>query len=485
MKPSRLVLGLFDASKGACDRALARRLRDLTLSWARFGYQGAVIDGRDPGVILERAVARGAEYCLLIAFGTIFDENWYPPHWGRRDVHQSLASLMDDGDFLAAGRPPAAAAEPADVDPRCLLVNVARYAASGRPTLAGARLVPRGAGGPAAASAGPAPAEWLFQQVPPECSATFRAFDAATAQAVLHLVPANGDPAQIAGYLGHGIDRLPDHAEPGSNGLTSPQRRFLAKLARQVDGAKRGVFPWNLESYADVDVPPPDVAPPLSTVFGVAAGFKPYRILDTHGFDARTRVVFFDYSPHALEFRRRLVADWDGADYPRFLRAAFRAMPADTFFQLWADCSPADVAAADLAEVWRGETDRWGGERAFREHWNRCRSLRHEFLCCDLVEDPQPLLARLRPERAAVIWWSNAFSTIHSNWFLTIDERRRRYLRWIEGLAARAPSLLLYGADHVNSSVNSIRADQYAARLADISGDELNPGRFHRLQIRS
>ena len=484
MKSSRLVLGLFDASRGGCDRLLAARLHDLTLSWARFGYHGAVIEGNDVGVILDRAIERGREYCLLIAIGTIFDENWYPKHWGRRDVYQALAKLMDDSDFLAAGRPLDAIGEAAEVDARCLLVNLARHAACGRPALLGARLLASETRG-RIAGVGPRPPEWVFQSSAAGRAAPFRAFDAATAQSVLHLVPNDGDPSQIAGFLGPGISHLPDLDQPHPRGLTPSQRRFLTKVSRQVEGAMRGVFPWNLESYDDVDVPPAGLAAPLSTVYGVAAGFKPYRILDTHGFDAETRVVFFDYSPRALEFRQRQLREWDGDDLPRYLRAAFREMPADTFFQLWADCSPADVAAADLAEVWRAETDRWGGERAFQEHWNRCRSLRHEFVYCDLLEDPRPLLDRVQSERSAVIWWSNAFSTIYSNWFLTIDERRRHYLTWIEGLAARAPSLLLYGADHINSSVNSIRADEYDVLFARNCSDALNPGQFHRLQIRN
>ena len=82
--------------------------------------------------------------------------------------------------------------------------------------------------------------------------------------------------------------------------------------------------PLQRHGHDDVDVPPAGLAPLLSTVYGVAAGFKLYRILDTHGFDANTRVVFFDYSPRALEFRQLLLREWDGRDYPRFLRAAAR-----------------------------------------------------------------------------------------------------------------------------------------------------------------
>ena len=263
---------------------------------------------------------------------------------------------------------------------------------------------------------------------------------------------------------------------------------MLTKIRAQVDGAKRGVFPWNLESYDDIDLPPAELTSSLSAVYCVAAGFKPYRLLKTHGFDATTRVVLFDYSRRALEFRQRLIDDWDGVDYPAFLQKTFAAMPADTYFQLWAGLDPASVAASDLDQLWNAELDRWGSRESFQSHWNRCRSLPHEFILCDLIEHPEVLLERIRPEANAVIWWSNAFFTIFSNWLCTIAERRDRYLNFINGLAATAPALFLYGADHLNSSVNSIRSNEYAARLAAAlsdAGPELLPARFHRLQIRS
>jgi hypothetical protein len=235
------------------------------------------IEGHDVSLILDRAIECGRGFCLLIAFGTIFDENWYPKHWGRGDVHQSLARLMDDGDFLAAGQPLEAVGGAAEVDARCLLVNLARYATCGRPALSRAPLLPSEAGG-RTAGVGLRTPEWVLKFAPAGRSATFRAFDAVTAQAVLHLVPKDGNPFQIAGYLGKGIGRLHEIDEPQARGPTPSQRRFLAKISKQVDGAMRGVFPWNLESYNDVDVPPAALAPPLSTVFGVAAGFKLYRI---------------------------------------------------------------------------------------------------------------------------------------------------------------------------------------------------------------
>ena len=82
MKSCRLVFGMYATAAADCDRATRERLRDLSLSWARFGYQGPVIEGTGARPILEKALALEYDYCLLLSSGTIFDENWYPAHWG-------------------------------------------------------------------------------------------------------------------------------------------------------------------------------------------------------------------------------------------------------------------------------------------------------------------------------------------------------------------------------------------------------------------
>jgi hypothetical protein len=484
MTSPRLVFGLYEAQSLHGEPSMRARLRDLSLSWARFGYQGPVIEGTDAFPILDEALERGYEYCLLFATGTIFDENWYPPHWGRRDVQRALGELMDDGDFVAAGRLVEGPEGSKAIDSCCVLVNLGRYAAAGRPRLAGARLV---AAEPAATNGhaqvgGPS---WVLRDASVAACATYRPFDSTTALALVDLVSAQGDLAGVAPYLGRQIEEFPGDETLAEPAATAGQTRLLAKVRRQIAGAKRGVFPWNYESYDDVDLPPPGLESPLKSVYCVAAGFKSYRIVSTHGYDGDTRVVFFDYSSRALAFKQRLIADWDGAEFPSYLRQAFRELSPDTYFWLWADLSADQVATSDLDELWRAETDRWGGPEAFQKHWSLCRSLPHEFVLCDLVEDPGPLLDRLNSEPAAVIWWSNAFFTIYSNWFFTIAERRQRYLRFIKGLAERSPDLYLYGADHMNSSVNSIKADEYAGLLARETSDELMPAQFHRLQIRS
>jgi hypothetical protein len=157
----------------------------------------------------------------------------------------------------------------------------------------------------------------------------------------------------------------------------------------------------------------------------------------------------------------------------------------ETFFQLWDGTTPETVDHRDLEALWRQELDRWGGATAFKTHWDACRALKHDYVACDLLNNQRPLLERMERRPDSVIWWSNAFFTVYSNWLHTAAERRRFYVAWVAALAERDPDIYLYGADSDNSSVNALQARAYAERLARAGSDELVPRRDHRIQIRN
>lgn len=260
---------------------------------------------------------------------------------------------------------------------------------------------------------------------------------------------------------------------------------FAAEIREQTATAQRGVFLWNVESYEDVENKPEDFPPVASTLVSVAAGFKPNRILETHGFDAATRVVFADYSGQALRVKKFLVDEWDGRDFPRFVRRVFERFPSPgTKYWLWAGVTPENIDWSDVESTWQGELDRWGGADAFHHHWSHYRRLHHEYVECNLLTQQPLVLEHLGRRDGEVIWWSNAFFTIYSNWLYTIGERREMYTGWIDRLAARAPRLWLYGADFMNISVNHVTAADYRDLLAE-GYDELAPVRANVMQIRS
>ncbi|WEK00797.1 MAG: hypothetical protein P0Y59_03615 [Candidatus Sphingomonas phytovorans] len=257
---------------------------------------------------------------------------------------------------------------------------------------------------------------------------------------------------------------------------------FLTFLDDMSEKAGRGVFVLNYESYDDVADPPPGFVAPVSTLYCVAAGLKPNRILATHGIDADSSVVFFDYSTQALDFRRRLDAEWNGRDYPGFLRSLFEQQNGAHYY-LWPGASPDNMEWAELERLWSAELARWGGADRFEDHWRQFRDLRRDYLLCNILE-ADPLLERIQDEPGSLIWWSNAFCTIFSATHYSLEQKRRIYEDWIIRLSEAAPGIFLYGSDHSNSSVNAITARDYRDRYFAHGGDPLLARAFHRHSIR-
>ena len=124
--------------------------------------------------------------------------------------------------------------------------------------------------------------------------------------------------------------------------------------------------------------------------------------------------------------------------------------------------------------------------RCFREHWQTYRRLPHQYLLCNLLDDPAVVLRAMGPGRGAgdIVWWSNAFFTMYGNWFHSPAERQRMYERWMSGLAAASPHALLYGSDYANANVNGISASEYWTRYQQLAPDHLEPAALHRTEIR-
>ena len=251
---------------------------------------------------------------------------------------------------------------------------------------------------------------------------------------------------------------------------------------------RKGIFVWNLESYADIETPSEYFSPPLKNLYTVSAGFKPNRILETHGFDENTRMVVFDYSAKGLEFRRMIQEEWDGVDYPGFIKMLMKKIPSsEAFYLLWDGMTPENLDWSLVNKRWQEELKAWGGEEALYRHWQQFRRLNIEYVHCDILRQHDRLLDCINAQDNSLVWWSNAFFSVHSNWFYTTGQRVDYYRQWIKKVSEKAPELLLYGSDCHNVSVNCYPAGQYrdwfepALREAD---GGLKPSALHRHEIR-
>ena len=501
MHQDSVVFGLLDTAQQLGDERIAARLRDLTLSWSRHGYHGIIIEDDRIENILDRAGHAGFKHCFIQGYGRVIHDEPKHNSW-QTGFPEALAYWIEQHDFFVTGLLVGSDAEGWGLDPTCLLVNLEDYARLGRPLFdpnpAATPLI-RPASGPRTLRCTSAPCclspsdqrDLSPQELPGrgfidaslQHGKLIYHFDDSLLRNLIAVYPP--DPAareQFARFLDQGIYQY----RAAGPELTAGQRRFLDGVERAASAATRGVFPLNFESYDDVIETPEDFSGAVSTLYSVAAGLKPNMLLQTHGFDAHTRVVFFDSSIKALEFRRLLLREWDGVDYPRFVRSAFGQLPVrETFDHLWSSLSPDELDGGDLERLWERELAQWGGGDALKRHWQVYRRLRHEFVYCDILTDPHKLFARLIDEPNAVVWWNNAFFTVHGNWFYSLEERRRRYGNWIRGLEARAPRAALYGVDYNNSCVNALRAEVYAEQYRQSGGDCLTPFQMQRCPLRS
>lgn len=432
---SDFVFALLDTSPRFASRKAAQSAREKSIGFTRFKFDGDIIESRDPDELLKLAAATGSRYCLMLEYGVFISEIWAPE---KTDTPAACENDTPVGNVLEAlanwserNRIPAAGNISDDDQQRPVFqfIDMQRCFKDGVPD-----------------------------------------YEIVQRTARSHPVPA------------HVAAQIISSSDPGQDTETA------TTLETVTNNLRKSVFVWNIESYADIETPAPGFIRPLSSLYTVAAGFKPNRILETHGFSAVTRMVIFDYSQKGLDHRKRLHEEWDGEDYPEFLRRLFKSgEDEEIHYLLWQGATPENPDWSQMEARWQQELNLWGGEQAFKNHWRRFQIMEIEYLHCDLLNTPGVLLDRIRDEDGSLLWWSNAFLTLDSISKYTAEQRQAIYRRWIASLANKAPSLHLYGSDCNNLSVNGFTAREYSEWLTASDTDPLDvlkPRGLNRIRMK-
>jgi len=142
----------------------------------------------------------------------------------------------------------------------------------------------------------------------------------------------------------------------------------------------------------------------LDSIYCVAAGFKPLQLLKRCAWHSGTRMVYFDYSQAALDFKKWLLTNWDGRNYIQAIDQ-YKNSVDPTFKPIWFFGQSFEPAWTETMKVFDGET-KW------LEFWNQYRLLPHEFIKTNLFDDRSDLLADMRANAGnKLIWFSNSFNT--------------------------------------------------------------------------
>ncbi|UXI70097.1 hypothetical protein [Tahibacter amnicola] len=437
------VYGVLDVRDRLSDTELAERCRELTFAWSRWSYSGPIIEHDDPQTLLRLAAQRNARYCLVQAGGHLVVETLRPKGAEAPELVDLLVRALGSQHWLVGH-----SVAPGAIRESCWLVDLDRWQLAGQPTLR------RDAGRP-----------WLW------CDDLWgmAPFPMAARALGRELQPERAAHADA-------LRSTPERADRDS--LTPELASFVDGLSRTLDRSQRGVFVWNLEGYDDVSLLEPE---PLAALYCVAAGFKPNAILRRCGFRPDAQVVFLDYSRDALRFRRQLVEAWNGRDLPAFLWP--RLEPSSTHYWLRSTAHDGMPDRAELEQLWQRELDDWGGADTFAAHWQATRRLVHHYVHVDLLRHPERAIT-MTPQGPSVVWWSNAFSSVHALWHLRYAARADAFTRWIDVLAEACPEAQLLGADADNVPVADTRAAEYAAMRAVWQGGMHEPLRCCTTSLR-
>jgi len=110
--------------------------------------------------------------------------------------------------------------------------------------------------------------------------------------------------------------------------------------------------------------------------------------------------VLYDFDPLSCKFKRDMLEQWDGRNYPAFV---------DSWI---ADHPDANANLRDLTvERWPNVIQQFDGDTNWLSVWNRIKQSNWEVIECDLIHGHDKLFEAVENKRT-LMWTSNIYSYI-------------------------------------------------------------------------
>lgn len=210
-------------------------------------------------------------------------------------------------------------------------------------------------------------------------------------------------------------------------------RAWMRKLSYQEFIEKDRVYAFNTERLSAEGI---RCAKPVDHGFFAAAGFKPLALLRNNQFHDKTVVNYFDWCPASLNFKKHLLATWDGYDLDKWL------IEHDNKYNF------SSTYRGTYLEFWQKELDsEFGTPDEFKELWDRYRKLEHHFHIIDIVNEPEKLFTLITScEGEKVLWTTNIWASMQLHWALEPEVLEEKF----KNFAQLCPTdIALYGQDYM------------------------------------
>lgn len=179
----------------------------------------------------------------------------------------------------------------------------------------------------------------------------------------------------------------------------------------------------------------------IENLYSVASGFKPLLLLNECEWNDKTRIVYFDKSKKALDFKKWLLQNWNGKDYPDIANYYRKTIDTDINF-VWYH------TIYDSQQEWQNIIKKFGKESDWLYFWNKYNKLEHDFLEIDLFENFNQLIIDMKKnQKNNLIWFSNIFYSAISLRYFTPQELNNHYQNFYGQLVDNNTTLQILGYD--------------------------------------
>lgn len=442
----KFVMGIYDNKAISYKTSRKEKFQELTEFFTRFKYKGDIIVKNSINELLDEALDRGAEYCVIQSIGHLIKDD---------DFFFYIQQYIDKMNFFVTGhimdRHSKNSAQPDGnayygLHTQCLLVNLKYYAKFDKPVFGDRNGNPEMVLAKAKRHAKDIHDDYTpLSLMPTEdtciCTPLVDGWNFINISLKNKLTVYNFHPK---------VRQTKEFVYP--NKSIKDLENQLSWINNIISLAPNCVFLWNTEKYTDIKKL--KLNKPVNNLYSVAASFKPNKILHDCNFTDTCTVNYFDYSRQALAFKKLLLKEWDGEDYPSFIQWAIDKYKVQ-------ETKGAGTETKSPRELWEREISWWGSSNTIKEHWYKYKSLEHTYTHVNIYENPSKIIDRIEQDNASVIWWSNAFHTVSAHYTLGLKGVRNSYTNWLTKIYEKNPEMYILGTDYLNNSINNNKLHNY------------------------
>lgn len=445
-KNKNYVVGIYDDTRMSHNLSQAQKNKEITEFFTRFKYFGPIIVKENINDVLDEALNHDVDYCIVQSVGHIIKEAAF---------FTFIEKWIDKQDFFITGHimdknkknvnNPSGKEGYYGLHKQCMLVNLKYYNKFDKPVFgtksSGEEFVIKAERHMKDIHDDYTPLSLKPTEELTVCTPLVDGWNFINTSLANDLTVYNFHPK---------IREHKQYIYPTTSAAELEHQ--LSWITNIVDFAQDCVFFWNTENYSDLKYV--TIEKPIEKLYAVAASFKPNMILNHYGFTDNCEVIFYDYSKSALAFKKMLVKEWDGEDYPRFLTYAQKKFRIN-------ETGGNETETLSRKQLWERELEWWGSEKAIKEHWDRYKTLNHKYIYCDICCNPEKITSTITPNKNSVIWWSNAFHTVGAQYLRGVSGVKTCYETWLKQINDKNPDIWILGKDYLDRPIEGDKLKDY------------------------